>query len=173
MLTVILHPGYSGQPGRGNCTFAEEVVTAATINNNLAEEAGGKAALYFEQGYNCAQAVALSSAELMGCSTEGIKQIAAGFGLGLNSGCTCGALAGGVMSIGMLLAGPETKGFDKIIGEMASELQKRFIGKFGSTCCRVLRKKFSPLKNTHCKMITVTTAVITMELLMQRKEPLH
>ncbi|MFA5385201.1 MAG: C-GCAxxG-C-C family protein [Eubacteriales bacterium] len=142
-------------------------------SNSTLEEVGKKAALCFEQGYNCAQAVALSNAELMGCSTEGIKQIAAGFGYGLNSGCACGALAGGVMAIGMLLANPETKGFDKAIGEMSLELQKRFTDKFGSTCCRILRKKFSPLKNAHCKMITVTTAVITMELLMQSKKLLN
>ncbi|MDF9407651.1 C-GCAxxG-C-C family protein [Pelotomaculum isophthalicicum JI] len=136
---------------------------------DLDKEVRIRAEKYFNQDYNCAQAVVLSNLELLNGQTDGIRQLAAGFGHGMNAGCTCGALAGGVMAIGLLLAGPETKGFDKEISEAAAELHRKFVNEFGLTCCRGLRKKLSPFKNTRCKEITVTTAAITLELLLARK----
>ncbi|OPX85204.1 MAG: putative redox-active protein (C_GCAxxG_C_C) [Pelotomaculum sp. PtaB.Bin013] len=136
---------------------------------DLDKEVRIRAEKYFNQDYNCAQAVVLSNLELLNGQTDGIRQLAAGFGHGMNAGCTCGALAGGVMAIGLLLAGPETKGFDKEISEAAAELHRMFVNEFGLTCCRGLRKKLSPFKNTRCKEITVTTAAITLELLLARK----
>lgn len=130
-----------------------------------------KAKIYFNQGYNCAQAVALSNVEMLKGQTDGIIQLAAGFGHGMSAGCVCGALAGGVMAISLLLAGPATMGFDKEISETTAELHQRFINEFGLTCCRGLRKKLSPFKNARCKEITSTTAAITMELLLARKLP--
>jgi len=103
--------------------------------------------------------------ELLGEKTDGIIQLAAGFGHGMNAGCTCGAISGGVLAIGKLMAGPATKGFDKEIAKVTAELHKRFIQEFGTTCCRSLRKKLSPFKNARCKHITSVTAAITLELI--------
>ncbi|MDD4238277.1 MAG: C-GCAxxG-C-C family protein [Desulfotomaculaceae bacterium] len=138
---------------------------------DICEEVREKAKIYFNQGYNCAQAVALSNVEMLKGPTDGIIQLAAGFGHGMSAGCACGALAGGVMAISLLLAGPATKGFDKEISEMSAELHQRFVKEFGLTCCRGLRKKLSPFKNARCRDITATTAAITMELLLARKRP--
>ena len=143
----------------------------SNTEQDICEEVRGKAEIYYNQGYNCAQAVALSNVEILKGQTEGIIQLAAGFGKGMSAGCACGALAGGVMAISLLLAGPATKGFDKEISETAAELHQRFINEFGQTCCRGLRKKLSPFKNARCKDITSTTAAITMELLLARKRP--
>mgnify|MGYP001185126711 CR=1 FL=1 len=138
-------------------------------SQDLKEEVCIRAENYFNQNYNCAQAVAMSCAELLNGQTEGIKQVAAGFGHGMNAGCTCGALAGGVMAISLLLAGPETKGFDREIVGAAAELHKRFVNEFGLTCCRGLRKKLSLYKNSRCREITSKTAAITLDLLLTRK----
>ncbi len=137
---------------------------------NLRQEVCHKAEKYFNGKYNCAQAVALSNIELFNGRTEGVIQLAAGLGHGMNAGCTCGALSGGVLAIGCLLAGPDTKGFDKTISEITSELHRRFVDEFGLTCCKGLRKKISPFNGARCKKITVTTAAITLELLLAQKQ---
>lgn len=137
---------------------------------NIYEEVCSRAEKYFKEDYNCAQAVAMSNIEAFKGQTEGIKQLAAGFGHGMSAGCTCGAIAGGVLAIGLLLAAPDIKGFDKTISETTAELHKRFISEFGLTCCKGLRKKLSPFKNAHCKKITVTTAAITLELLLAKRQ---
>ncbi|KAF1083962.1 putative redox-active protein [Sporotomaculum syntrophicum] len=136
---------------------------------NLNEEVRRRAEKYFDDGYNCAQAVALSNIEVYNGRTEGIIQLTAGFGHGMNSGCACGAVTGGVVAIGALLAGPDIKGFDRTIAKLTAELHRRFVGEFGLTCCKGLRKKYSLLKNARCKKITVTTAAITLELLLSQK----
>ena len=135
--------------------------------NNLHQEVTKRAEKYFAQGFNCAQAVALSNLELLGGQTAGVVQLAAGLGHGMNAGCTCGALSGGVLAIGSMLAGEQAKGFDKQVVKASAELHRRFVQEFGSTCCRTLRKKLSPLKNARCKHITAVTAGITLEVLQQ------
>lgn len=137
---------------------------------SVLEEVRLRAEKYFNEEYNCAQAVALSNIEVFGVKTGCIKQIASGFGHGMNAGCTCGAIAGGVLVIGLLLANTDVKGFDKTISEVTAELHKRFIDEFGITCCRGLRKKLSPFKNAHCRKITITTAALTLELLLAKRE---
>lgn len=137
--------------------------------DDMIDEVRNKAEKYFDQEYNCAQAVALSNVEVLEGQTEGIRQLSAGFGHGMNAGCACGAISGGVMAISLLLAGPETKGFDRNITEATAELHRRFIQEFGMTCCKGLRKKLSPFNNARCKKITSTTAIITLELLLDKK----
>lgn len=137
---------------------------------DIYEEVRRKAGEYFSEGYNCAQAVALSNLEVLNEPVEGVRRMAAGFGHGMSAGCACGALSGGVMAIGLLLAGPEISGFDQKITEAVAELHQRFIAEFGLTCCRGLRKKSSPFKNGQCLKITVTAAAITLELLLSRKQ---
>lgn len=141
-------------------------------HQDMYEEARKRAENYFSQDYNCAQAVALSNVELLGGQTNGIIQLAAGFGHGMSAGCTCGALAGGVMAISLLLAGSETRGFDKEIAEAAAQLHREFVNEFGQTCCRGLRKKLSLYKNSRCREITSKTAALTMELLLIRRPSL-
>jgi C_GCAxxG_C_C family probable redox protein len=128
-----------------------------------------KAIMYFDQDYNCAQAVALSNVEILKGQTDGIKQLAAGFGHGMSAGCACGALVGGVMTISLLFSGPDTRGFDKEISETVAKLHQQFVNEFGMACCSGLRKKLSPFKNARCREITGTTAAMTMELVLERK----
>ncbi len=135
-------------------------------HREICEETSQRAENYYRQDYNCAQAVALSCVELLGGKTDGIKRLAVGFAHGMGAGCTCGALTGGVMAISIMLAGPETKGFDKEIQKAAVELHRRFVNEFGQACCRGLRKKLSPFKNSRCREITTKTAALTMDLLL-------
>jgi len=136
---------------------------------DLDAEVRSRAAKYFDAGYNCAQAVALSNIEIFNGRSEGIIPLLAGFGHGMNAGCVCGAISGGVAAMGSLLAGAESKGFDQTIKATTAELHRRFVDEFGVTCCRNLRKKYSLLKGARCKKITVTTAAITFALLQAQK----
>ena len=43
-----------------------------------------------------------------GLSSRTVKQLGSGFCVGMNAGCTCGALSGAIMGLG-LLVGPHTK----------------------------------------------------------------
>ena len=67
--------------------------------------------------------------------TSGLPE---GFG---GSGCTCGALSAGIISLGLFL-GRDGPGIlnNRMVYAASRELHERFKTKFGSTCCRVLTK---------------------------------
>jgi len=71
------------------------------------------------------------------------------------SGCTCGALTGGVISLGLFL-GRDQPGIlnSKTIMLLAKELHDSFKNKFGSTCCRVLSKNYRHGSKKHFTMGT-------------------
>ena len=52
--------------------------------------------------YNCAQAVIVPFAEKCGISPEAAYQVAANFGGGMKMGSVCGAVTGGLMTLGLL-----------------------------------------------------------------------
>ena len=54
-----------------------------------------------DQGYNCAQAVAVPSAKEFGVDEQGDVSVAEGFGLGMGMMEMCGALSGMMMVIGL------------------------------------------------------------------------
>ena len=63
---------------------------------------GEKASSHFLKGYNCAQSVLLTMFEHWNGRNELIPKIATGFGGGIGRcGSLCGALAGGVMALGV------------------------------------------------------------------------
>lgn len=103
-----------------------------------------KAAEYFDKGYNCCESVFYACCEDMGIElNEQTKRLSTGFGGGLGgAGCTCGALAGGVMAVSLV------KGRTKPLEEskdpsyaLAKELSSQFKSKYGTTCCAGLKKE--------------------------------
>lgn len=95
-----------------------------------------------DKGYNCAQAVACTYADLVDMSEEQLFRITEGMGLGMgNMTGTCGALSGAVALTGLLnsgadLAKPATKaatyGLTKV-------LMTRFKERNGSVICGDLK----------------------------------
>ena len=73
---------------------------------------------------------------------EQIISMASGFPVGIGgSGCTCGAVAGGVMALGLFFGRSEAK--DKKVKKamkLSAELNEKFKKNHKSTCCRVLTK---------------------------------
>ena len=76
-----------------------------------------------------------------------VVKLASGFPVGMGDfetgGCTCGALSGGVMVLGML-RGRSNPGDDVPMGALggAKELHDWFLAEKGSTCCRSLIREF-------------------------------
>jgi C_GCAxxG_C_C family probable redox protein len=107
-----------------------------------------------------------------GLTSGQAKQLGAGFcgGMG-DAGCTCGALSGAIMGLG-LLVGPHAKSgpSKKKFRALSKKMHDRFHKKFSSTCCRVLIEPYDKDKKgrSHfCSTLTATTAVLAAELLLE------
>lgn len=72
-------------------------------------------------------------------------KVAAGFPEGIgSSGCTCGALTGGVIALGLFLSQDNSNSIGRRTAMAASgRLHQNFKSRFGSTCCRLLIKNGS------------------------------
>lgn len=93
-------------------------------------------------GYNCAQSVALTYADLVDMAPEHLFKITEGFGLGGgNMQGTCGAISGAIALIGLLnscgdLEHPSTKAQTYALGR---EILERFKAQNGSVLCHELK----------------------------------
>ena len=107
-----------------------------------------------------------------GLTSKQAKQLGAGFCGGMGeAGCTCGALSGAIMGLG-LLVGPHAKNgpSKKKFRELSKKVHDKFKEKFSSTCCRVLIEPYDKDKKgrSHfCSNLTATTAVLAAELLLE------
>lgn len=100
-----------------------------------------KAKAYFEQGYNCAQAVTLAFAEEMGVEKEMAAQMASSFGGGLGRlREVCGCVSGMALAAGALYGYSEPEAKEEkadhyaLIQKLANEFKERN----GSIICREL-----------------------------------
>jgi len=78
-------------------------------------------------------------------------RLASGFPEGVGgSGCTCGALSGGVVALGLFLGRNHTgMGNGRKVMEASRRLHDGFKARFGATCCRVLIRKVKPGSKAH------------------------
>lgn len=127
---------------------------------------------YRVHSLHCAEAICKTTVEHF-CGETGvaIHKLATGFGggVGRSHGDICGALSGGVLALGWLYR-EERAPCDGKSGVMAlsAELRRRFIEKFGSSCCPQILEAFGPQENgQRCKELTATTTKILIELLEQ------
>ena len=135
---------------------------------------------YHKAGYNCAQAVAASCADLAGRTPEEVLAGLGGFGGGIGGSHeeVCGAISGGVYILG--LRHPFTEGQDaaakRKIYAQAKEFRRRFMEIFGhSRCGDLLRARPGVSEKTpsaqrlgittHCD-IMIVTAVELLEALL-------
>ena len=96
------------------------------------------------EGFNCAQAVLASCADLCGIDENTAKAVAGGFGGGLRCGEACGAMCGGVMALG--LAFPYVDKDDQIYKNLIATLTKKYTAAFGERygclACRDLQAAY-------------------------------
>ena len=145
----------------------------------LLERIGAKAEnLYRSRQFMCAESVMLAVSK--GLDQEISEQtaiaLAAPFSDGMGgSGCTCGALSGGVMSLGLCLGNGGTRGKRERARRFSKELHARFTSQFQSACCRVLCKdvREDPKKHfTQCASLTGATAKMTARLILEQEQAL-
>lgn len=95
-----------------------------------------------DKGYNCAQSVACTYCELLGCDEADVFRMTEGFGAGMGGmEATCGALSGAVLLAGLKnsdgkLDAPRTKGKTY---KLSKEMTKQFQEKCGALVCRELK----------------------------------
>lgn len=145
-----------------------------------------KATAYFRQGYNCAQAVAMSFADEVEMNERTLAKLASSFGGGMGRlREVCGAVSGMFLIFGILYGydcAEDVKGKKeqyRQIQEMASEFEK----KHGSIVCREILKKpagpdhFEPAKRTEnyyadrpCEKCVADAAEILEKFLKKMKK---
>lgn len=102
--------------------------------------------------------------------SDEVIAMASGFPVGMGgSGCTCGAVAGGIMALGLFFGRSEAK--DAKVSkamELSKELHDFFKGKNKSVCCRVLTKGMTLGEKEHmdqCVFFTGQVAEQTAKII--------
>ena len=100
-----------------------------------------KALEYYSNGFNCAQSVIVSFADILDFDEEAAIRMASGFGGGMGRmQQTCGAVTGAFMLIGYLRG--KYKDEDECASEetnrLIQEFSKRFVQEHGSITCKSL-----------------------------------
>lgn len=100
-----------------------------------------KAKAYFEQGYNCAQAVTLAFADEMGLKAEDAAKLASSFGGGFGRlREVCGCVSGMALAAGAIYGYSDPKAMEEkaehyaLVQKLAGEFKERN----GSIICREL-----------------------------------
>lgn len=130
-----------------------------------------KAEGYYRSGqFLCSEAVFLVANEYLGHPVpDEMVKLASGFPVGMGkAGCTCGALAGGVMALGLRYGRTQPAAAEPGMFEVAKELHDRFLARRKSTCCRVLIRKLEfgcPEHIQQCIAITGEVAADVIRLL--------
>jgi len=99
---------------------------------------------YYRNGdYYCSEAIVKTIKDEFHLQiSDDIIAAASGFPVGIGgSGCTCGAVTGGIMALGLFFG--RTKAKDEKVNHMmglASELHNEFQDNHKTLCCRVLTK---------------------------------
>ena len=132
--------------------------------------------LYDAKKICCSEAVVLTLNETFdgGLSREMAVQIGAGFCGGMGgAGCSCGALTGAEMALGLFLAPSLPEGLaQKKFRVVSKELHDRFKEQYAATCCRKLLKLGKEKKGVSCKELTRGGAELVAELVLVHRPEL-
>ena len=130
-------------------------------------------AYYRDMDYYCSEAIVKTINDQFGIGyPESIVKLASGFPIGMGgSGCTCGAVAGGVMALGMVFGRIKAKdGQVKHCMALARELHDKFRKRHGCLCCRILIKDMvlaSPEHMDQCVAFTGEVAEETAKIIIR------
>lgn len=91
---------------------------------------------------------------------------ASGFPVGIGgSGCTCGAVAGGIMALGLVFGRTEAK--DQKVNKtmaLANELHELFKKRHKALCCRILTKNMELGSSEHMEQCISLTGEVAEEV---------
>ena len=131
------------------------------IDVSTIERIKQKAESYYRNGdFYCSEAIIKSIKDEFSIDiSDRVIAMASGFPVGIGgSGCTCGALNGGIMALGLFF-GRETKN-DPCVNhamQLSKELHDDFKKTHKSTCCRVLTKGMVLGSEEHMKQCIALT----------------
>ena len=128
---------------------------------------------YRTGGLYCSEAIvkAINDEFSLGYPDE-VVRLASGFPIGIGcAGCSCGAVTGGVMAIGMVFGRHEPKDprVDRCLG-LARELHTFFLRRHGCLCCRTLTRGMvlkSPEHLQQCIAFTGEVAEETAKIILR------
>jgi len=140
---------------------------------------------YYSKGFNCAQSVIVSFADILKLDEETALRLASGFGGGMGRlQQTCGAVTGAFMVIGFLKG--KFKSDDQesvtITNNIIQEFSKRFAAIHGSTNCKTLiehdlnteegiaQAKQEDVFNKKCTFFVAEAVKILEEILIEYKK---
>jgi C_GCAxxG_C_C family probable redox protein len=112
--------------------------------------------LYRSGKYHCAEAVLEAVRRRYAANLpESIVGTVSGFGGGSSSGCICGAVSGGTVALGLILADK------KATTHLTKELHTWFKEKYSVTCCKIIRQTHKGV----CPVLTGEVAGKVAEML--------
>ncbi|MDD2734770.1 MAG: C-GCAxxG-C-C family protein [Desulfuromonadaceae bacterium] len=112
--------------------------------------------LYRSGKYHCAEAVMETVRRHFAAHlSESIVSTVSGFGCGSGSGCICGAVSGGTVALGLVLADK------KETTRLTKELHTWFKEKYSVTCCKIIRQN----DNVVCPVLTGSVTGKVAEML--------
>ncbi len=158
-----------------------EKANAPTSEEQLISLIGEKAHNLFDSGELwCSEAVLATLNQGLGggLAPHVAQGLTVGMGAGLGgSGCLCGAVNGAVVALGLFLAGcdPNRRIPDKAVRAHTKELTQAFSSNFGATCCRILTRKDSNLrqsKHQRCAGQTAFAAEFAARIILARRPEL-
>jgi len=118
-------------------------------DKKLKVQAGEKAEKYYKKGqFLCSEAVLLAINE--------VYPVGRG-----NAGCSCGALTGGQMALGLAFGRGKKKQENQKAIELSKELHDKFREKYKTACCRILIKDVKDNSREHFKQCTEITKATT------------
>jgi C_GCAxxG_C_C family probable redox protein len=126
-------------------------------NKEVAEQCQAEAEELYRSGkYHCAEAVLeVVRRHFAADLPESIVGTVSGFGGGSGAGCICGAVSGGTVALGLVLADK------KETARLTKELHVWFKEKYGVTCCTTIRQTHKGV----CPMLTGEVAGRVAEML--------
>lgn len=128
---------------------------------------------YRSGGFYCSEAIIKVIKDAFAPDVpERVVAMASGFPVGMGgSGCTCGAVAGGIMALGLVF-GRTRPGEPQVkkTMQLAQELHDTFQQRHGALCCRVLTRGMelgSPRHRAQCVAFTGEVAAETARLILR------
>jgi C_GCAxxG_C_C family probable redox protein len=137
------------------------------------QEAEQTAFASMSAGYNCAETILHMAISHFGVADAGVSTRIAtcfGGGIGRSHEGMCGALSGSIMALG-LAYGRDAADQPPPVGlDLAADFRKRFIARFGSSCCKDLLAAFGPQQGwASCKRLVADTAGMLLDSLTEQR----
>ncbi|OIO06160.1 MAG: hypothetical protein AUJ49_00220 [Desulfovibrionaceae bacterium CG1_02_65_16] len=139
------------------------------MNSGMNREEVEQAALAaISSGLSCSESILRTAGLHLDINADGRLTRAAscfGGGVGRSKQELCGALAGGLMALGLAYGRNGAQESCELAYDLGAEFRERFIALHGASVCHVLLERFGPQQQwERCKRLTVATAGMLFDL---------